>query len=115
MPKYLYHLGPASWSHMLQSLAGDYQLIKVEGGAELRSALLPGVIVAEADDDSVQQFEQLISPEEPCCIVQVLRSGTPYTGVLSDRVFALLPEEVPLRLLAKTLAAAFESLQTTSA
>jgi hypothetical protein len=80
MPRYLYYVEPLPWSSILQSLAEDYEVITIKRGAELRLPRFPAVIVADANDDSVEELERLVPLRKPWCTVQLLRSGMPYRG-----------------------------------
>ncbi len=89
-----------------------YAVIPIDrNGGERPQWELPAVIIADAGEDELERIEKIAPEEDEWRVIYLLRGGsTPWFGS-SQRVFALLPDRVPLVVIEKALERAFESLR----
>src|SRR2546427_11033137 len=89
-----------------------YAVIPIDrNGGERPRWRLPAVIIADAGEDELEGIEKIAPEEDEWRVIYLLRgASTPWFGS-SQRVFALLPDRVPLVVIEKTLERAFESLR----
>ena len=89
-----------------------YEVIPIDRkGGERPRWELPAVIIADAGEDELARIEKIAPEEDEWRVIYLLRgASTPWFGS-SQRVFAFLPERVPLVVIEKALERAFESLR----
>src|SRR2546428_7869288 len=128
MLKRVYYVEPCPLAPVLRQLPGAsrsgrpsrskrtaperYQVIPIDRKGGMRPRWrLPAVIIADAGEDELEGIEKIAPEEDEWRVIYLLRGGsTPWFGS-SQRVFALLPDRVPLVVIEKTLERAFESLR----
>src|SRR5436309_550760 len=128
MLKRVYYFEPCPLAPVLRQLPGAsrsgrpsrskrtvperYQVIPIDRkGGERPQWELPAVIIADAGEDELEGIEKIAPEEDEWRVIYLLRGGrTPWFGS-SQRVFALLPDGVPLVVIEKALERAFESLR----
>ena len=128
MLKRVYYFEPCPLAPVLRQLPGAsrsgrpsrskrtaperYQVIPIDRkGGERPQWELPAVIIADAGEDELERIEKIAPEEDEWRVIYLLRGGsTPWFGS-SQRVFALLPDRVPLVVIEKALERAFESLR----
>ncbi len=111
MPSNLYYFRPLGDRIELGKLGEDYRLIPLERNEEKLPALeLPAVLLADGTEDNLARLAKSAPKSEAWCAICLLDGDGNRPAKLHQRIFAVLPREVPGLVLEKTVERAFDNL-----
>lgn len=97
---------------MLRRLTRKYRLIPVDRDSERSPGwATPAVFIADASENDVALVEQLVPNSDLWTVICLSDGEAPLKSKLNDKVFAILPRDVPVAALEKSVEKAFENLR----
>jgi HD-GYP domain-containing protein (c-di-GMP phosphodiesterase class II) len=112
MEKRVYYFQPFALPGVLEKLRGPYRLIAVDRTAETKPALeLPAILLVDGSRDDLALLANITPAANSWRAICLLDSDTPTQSELDERIYAVLPSELPEMFLRQTVERAFEYLQ----
>jgi len=112
MPKRVYYLHPCPLAPVLRQLPNIYQVTPIDREETRPAWELPAVVIADAELDALERIEKIGPEEDGWRLIYLLKGNSTPWLKSSDRVFALLPHDVPRVVIEKAVERAFESLRS---
>ena len=108
----LYYFRPFALPSMLRKLAASYRLIPVDRDTQKEPAWeLPAVVIADQAQNDLARMERLAPKSDSWRVICLLDGKAPPRSKLQQRVFAVLPRNVPVVVIEKAVQRAIENLQ----
>lgn len=111
MARHVYYFHPSPWAHLLENLSPAYRLVPLDAVNGQRCLDFPAVIIVNNDHAWLEHLEEILPGELNWYAISCCAGGSASEVELTDRIFALLPQDVTRPMLERTLQRAFESLE----
>jgi HD-GYP domain-containing protein (c-di-GMP phosphodiesterase class II) len=108
----LYHFRPFGKPAVLRRLAKVYRVVPVDRQEEPPAWELPAVFIADANQDDMIFLERAGPKSDLWSLICLWDGGVPPISNLNEKVFALLPRDVPVAVLEKSVEMAFRHLRS---
>jgi HD-GYP domain-containing protein (c-di-GMP phosphodiesterase class II) len=107
----LYYFRPFALPSMLRKLAASYRLIPVDRDTQKEPAWeLPAVVIADQAQNDLARMERLAPKADSWRVICLLDGKALPRSKLQQRVFAVLPRNVPVVVIEKAVQRAIENL-----
>jgi HD-GYP domain-containing protein (c-di-GMP phosphodiesterase class II) len=108
----LYYFRPFALPSVLRKLAASYRLIPVDRDTQKEPAWeLPAVVIADQAQNDLARMERLAPKADSWRVICLLDGKALPRSKLQQRVFAVLPRNVPVVVIEKAVQRAIENLQ----
>jgi len=108
----LYYFRPFALPSLLRKLAASYRLIPVDRDTQKEPAWeLPAVVIADQAQNDLARMERLAPKADSWRVICLLDGKALPRSKLQQRVFAVLPRNVPVVVIEKAVQRAIENLQ----
>ena len=113
MASKLYYFRPFARPAILRRLANSYCLVPVDRDGEHTPEWdLPAILIADEGKNDLALLEQVSPGSDLWLVICLLTGDAPPKSKLNDKVFAVLPRNVPFAALERSVEKAFENLRS---